>query len=288
MSTRTDDANGKTTRVSFTTFMQLYKEFKDPLGGGDITPDWRHEFPEIVFEDYTDFVNGAALLRGLCKRGIMRHDQYPIDVAVAHARLKLKEAIEAEDWDMARAWLRPGIAHHHSTYNACERDHQEQLGDTAREGRADGLRQSFWCILVQEAIPLLISPRSSPDLQNHMARLALFELDEINKKYRLDRVDLSDDRFGDGTVLEVWMNDLHPHLIHCRPEFMQYEAELRSRSPLPFHFKLALAEGLHSRLGASSNVRLLSSDLVKLILDSDTTQQGARSSALQHLIARRY
>jgi hypothetical protein len=129
----------------------------------------------------------------------------------------------------------------------------------------------FWCLLVGEAIPNLSLPPDQLYLQGFMAFRALRDLEKINRRYPLDKVALSDDRFGDGTVLEVWLKDLSPHLIHLRPEFALYEQALRERSPLPFDARLALAESLHPRLGVHSHLNRLTSELVQMIANSNAT-----------------
>ena len=58
-------------------------------------------------------------------RGLLIHDSsHQFDcvmfTALRHAQHELQTAIEAEEWDAARAWLRPGIAHEYTTYDACE------------------------------------------------------------------------------------------------------------------------------------------------------------------------
>jgi hypothetical protein len=264
--------------ASFTACMQLFKDDSTLIGRN----------PEIAFGDYTDFVHGAAILRGLCRRGELSEGCDLLNTALQHAYRELKKAIEAEDWDAARAWLRPGIAHDHKTYDACERNHPAELGETARQGRADGLREGFWCRMVKETLLFLSSPSTRPSLQEHITFRVLYVLDMLNQEFSLDRVDLSDDRFGDGTVLEVWMNDLHPYLTHRKPEFLQYETELRSRSPLAFNSKLALLEGLHARLGASSNVRLLTDELAQMIVNSSNTTMTYSRRAPTRLIPHDY
>ena len=195
---------------------------------------------------------------------------YPLYVVLDYTRGQLDRAIGAEDWDAARAWLRPGIAYSDRTYNEYEREYPVELGETARQGRADGLRQEFWCLMVKKALPWLRLRSHQPYMEANMTFCVLRQLEQINRKYPLERVALDDDRFGDGTVLEVWLKDLSPHLTHRRPEFAQYESELRARSPLPFDARLALAQGLHSRLGVPSPFNRLTSELVQIIANSDT------------------
>jgi hypothetical protein len=43
---------------------------------------------------------------------------------------------------------------------------------------------------------------------------------------------------------------------------------------MPFDARLALAEGLHARLGASSNVGRLTSELAQMIVNSDAMSRG--------------
>ena len=185
------------------------------------------------------------------------------------AHSQLQDAIEAKEWDAARAWLRPGIAYQASLYDDCERKYPAELGETARQGRADALRQAFWCILVKVSLPWLRSPSPPQD----MIADALRRLNALNGEYPLARVALDDDRFGDGTVLDVWLKDLGPHLTHLHPGFARYEDALRARSPLPFDARLALAQGLHPRLGESSEVRHITDELARMILNSHTARR---------------
>jgi hypothetical protein len=258
--------------VSFVAWVRQFEATVDM--GVDDPRRWSVYVPKIACTDYTDFVNGAAILRGLCRRGKINYRRDPLDEAMTYAQAQLDSAIERKDWGAAKAWLRPGIAYHHKTYDEYERQHPLELGETVRQGRADGLRQEFWCVLVKDAIPKLSWPSAQPYMQEHMAFCALSELEALNRKYPLDKVALEDDRFGDGTVLEVWLRDVGPHLTHLRPEFARYERELRCRSPMPFASRLALAEGLHARLGASSNVSRLTSELAQTIVNSDAMHRG--------------
>jgi hypothetical protein len=262
-------ANGPAT-ISFTAYMRLFKAYSDAHGDVVDWP-WVATAPKFAFEDYADFVNGAAIVRGLCPTVKVWHVDYPLSIAWGHAKRELDRAIEAEDWDAARAWLRPGVAHHYKTYNACEQKYPAQLGETARQGRADGLRETIWRKLVNETRPWLRSDKASPSMQKHIAFHALHELNEMNRRFPLNRVDLRDDRFGDGTVLEVWLKEVHPYLTHRRPEFAIYETELRIRSPMPSNAQLALAQGMHARLGAASSVQLLTDELARMIVNTDTT-----------------
>jgi hypothetical protein len=253
-------------------FIAWAREFETTVDMHEDDPRrWRIFAPKFVCADYTEFVNGAAILRDLYRRGKISYWSRLIGDASHYAKNQLKRAIETEDWDAARAWLRPGIAYHYKTYDKCASEHPVELGQTAREGRADGLRQELWCILVREAIPKLSLPPEQLYMQGYVACHVLRDLEMLNRRYPLDQVALEDDRFGDGTVLEVWLKDLSPHLTHLRNEFALYERELRFRSPLPFDTRLALAEGLHARLGASSNVGRLTSELAQMIVNSDAT-----------------
>jgi hypothetical protein len=87
----------------------------------------------------------------------------------------------------------------------------------------------------------------------------------IDNYFRLNDVDLSDDHFGEGTVLDLWMREIHPYLTHRDPIFMEYEIALRAKTPLSFDAQLALAQGLHARLGAASPVGRLSPELAQMI-----------------------
>ena len=256
--------------ISFTAYMQQFKAYSD-AHENVVPPSWIRAAPKIAFEDYADFVNGAAIVRSLCPTVKVWHGDYPLSIAWEHAKRELDRAIEAEDWDAARAWLRPGVAHHYKTYNACEQNYPAQLGETARQGRADGLRETIWRELVNETRHWLRSDNVGSSMQEHIAFHALFDMIDMNRRFRLDRVDLSDDRFGDGTVLEVWLKEVHPYLTHRHKEFAQYEEELRRRSPLPSDAKLALAQGMHARLGAASSVRHLTDELAQMIVNTDTT-----------------
>ena len=260
--------------VSFTAWMQQFKAFVDTTPDSDrYMHRWSDGAPALFYQDYTDFVHGAAILRGLCREGKLRDRGYPLTMVLTHAKAELDRAIAAEDWDAARAWLRPGIAHEPKTYHACEREHPAELGATARQGRADGMRQWFWCRLVKDVLPWFSLPSHPQGMHEHITFLALFELDELSRKLPLERTALDDDRFGDGTVYEVWLKDLSPHLLHRRPEFERFEDELRARSPLPFDARLALAQGLHSRLGASSDVMRLTSEIAQMVVNSDTARR---------------
>jgi hypothetical protein len=258
--------------VSFVAWMRQYEYTMDM--SWDDPRRYSVYTPKIASTDYTDFVNGAAILRGLCQRGKIDYMVNPLSEAMEYAQAQLDSAIERKDWGAAKAWLRPGIAYRHKTYDEYERQHPLELGETVRQGRADGLRQEFWCVLVKDAIPRLSWPSEQPYMHTHMTFCALRALEALNRKYPLDKVALEDDRFGDGTVLEVWLRDVGPHLTHLRPEFARYERELRSRSSMPFDARLALAEGLHARLGASSNVGRLTSELAQMIVNSDAMSRG--------------
>ena len=238
--------------------------------------DWLAKMPRIKFGDYTDFLNGAAMMCGL-----LTHDSYheydcAMHNAIKHAQRELQKAIVAEDWDAARAWLRPGLALEHTTYDACERDHPEQLGATARQGRADGLRQALQRVIIGPVISELRSSTLDRKAQAELVHSALVGLGSIDSDFRLNGVDLSDDRFGEGTVLDLWMREIHPYLTHRDPIFMEYETALRAKTPLSSDAQLALAQGLHARLGAASPVGRLTPELAQMIGQMSTVANRRR------------
>lgn len=269
---------------TFTTYMQqevqaYWNEHKDLPPMRQITTLYGRQLLPLTVDDYADFQNGAAIIRRLYKEGAasVLCDSKLLDLAEAHASSMVNAAIRAEDWHAARAWLRPGISHQGLTYDHCEAVHPNELGATARKGRADALRDNLWCISQTLLQPQEEEPADfalSPSLSHRLVlRQAAFELRELSKYYPLQHTDLSDNLFGDGTVLDVWMECIHPHLILLLPPlpsksvvFMQqYETELRSRSPMRSEYQRVIAEGLHSRLGAASALRLLPGDLARII-----------------------
>jgi hypothetical protein len=250
--------------MSFAAFVEWYIVYRNTRGSGR-DYDWLAKMPRINFGDYTDFFNGAAMMCGLLTHDSYRQYDCVLFTALKHAQSELQKAIEAEDWDAARAWLRPGIALEHTTYDACERDHPEQLGATARQGRADGLRQALQRGLIRTVISELRSSTLDRKAQAELVTSALLRLDSIDSDFRLNRVDLSDDHFGEGTVLDLWMREIHPYLTHRDPIFMEYETALRAKTPLSFDAQLALAQGLHARLGAASPVGRLTPELAQMI-----------------------
>jgi hypothetical protein len=257
-------AAGGPATMSFAAFMEWYIVYRKTPGSGN-DYDWLAKMPRINFGDYTEFLNGAAMMRGL-----LTHDSYheydcAMHNAIKHAQRELQKAIVAEDWDAARAWLRPGIALEPTTYDACERDNPEQLGATARQGRADDLRQALQRAIIRSVISELRSPTLSRSAQEGLVNSAFARLQNIDRNFRLNHVDLSDNHFGEGTVLDLWMREIHPYLTHRDPIFMEYETALRAKTPLSFNAQLALAQGLHARLGAASLVGRLTPELAQMI-----------------------
>lgn len=250
--------------MSFAAFVEWYIGYRNTRESGP-DYDWLAKMPRIKFEDYTDFLNGTAMMRGLLTHDSSHQFDCVMFTALRHAQHELQTAIEAEDWDAARAWLRPGIAHEYTTYDACERDHPEQLGATARQGRADGLRQALQRGLIRTVISELRSSTLDRKAQVELVTSAFNRLLHIDNYFRLNDVDLSDDHFGEGTVLDLWMREIHPYLTHRDPIFMEYEIALRAKTPLSFDAQLALAQGLHARLGAASPVGRLSPELAQMI-----------------------
>jgi hypothetical protein len=261
--------------MSFAAFVEWYIVHRNTPGSGR-DYDWLAKMPQINFGEYTDFFNGAAMMRGL-----LTHDSYPhydcaLFSATKHAQRELQTAIVAEDWDAARAWLRPGIALEPTTYDACERTNPEQLGATARQGRADGLRQALQRSIIGPVISELRAPTLDRKAQEKLVNSALARLQNLDSNFRLNHVDLSDDRFGEGTVLDLWMREIHPYLTHRDPLFMEYETALRAKTPLSADAQLALAQGLHARLGAASPVGRLTPELAQMIGQMSTMANRRR------------
>jgi hypothetical protein len=263
------------TTMSFAAFMEWYNVYRNAPGSVR-DDDWTAKMPQIHFGDYTEFLNGAALMRGLLAHDSYREYDCALFRATRHAQRELQNAIAAEDWDAARAWLRPGLALEHTTYDACERDHPEHLGATVRRARADGLRQNFQRVLIRPVIKELRSSVLNGREQRRLVNSALARLDSLDSNFRLDGVDLSDDHFGEGTVLDLWMREIHPYLTHRNPIFVEYETALQAKTPLSFNARLALAQGLHPRLGAASLVGQLTPELAQMIGQMSTVTHPRR------------
>ena len=159
--------------------------------------------------NYAAFQAAAAEYRARCRAGTVHWDNSVHGEVQEHAHAQLMAAIAAEDWEAARAWLRPGVAHRASTYNHCERNYPRELGDAVRGGRADAIRESLWCRF-QRDLPLIYRPGNDRPFTEHMIGFVTYTLHEIVRVFPLARTDLSDDLFGDGTVLDVWMETIHP------------------------------------------------------------------------------
>jgi len=258
---------------TFTTYMHeveaYWYEHKNLPKMAIIKTDDGVQWPLSV-DNYDDFQRGAAIIRRLYKldgaAGVLIFSDLLI-FTHQYAYDMLHAAIRAKDWHAARAWLRPGIAYEPSTYNRCEKIHPIELGSTVRKGRADALRENFWCLRHTLLTNRLIA-------RQRLSKGA-FELDQLIKRYPLQEIDLSDDFFGDGTVLDVWMKYIHPHLLSLSSEettpsssmlsMKEYETELRLKSPMLSEYRRVIAEGLHSRLGDSSYIGFMPSDLVRKI-----------------------
>ena len=98
----------------------------------------------------------------------------------------------------------------------------------------------------------------------------------IDNYFRLNDVDLSDDHFGEGTVLDLWMREIHPYLTHRDPIFMEYETALRAKTPLSSDAQLALAQGLHARLGAATPGGRLTPEMAQMIGQMSTVADRRR------------
>lgn len=104
------------------------------------------------------------------------------------------------------------------------------MGATARQGRADGLRQALQRSLIRTVISELRSSTLDRKAQVELVTSAFNCLLHIDNYFRLNDVDLSDDHFDEGTVLDLWMREIHPYLTHRDPIFMEYEIALRAKN----------------------------------------------------------
>ena len=78
--------------------------------------------------------------------------------------------------------------------------------------------------------------------------------------------------------LDLWMREIHPYLTHRDPLFMEYETALRAKTPLSADAQLALAQGLHARLGAASPVGRLTPELAQMIGQISTVANRRRKT----------
>jgi hypothetical protein len=75
-----------------------------------------------------------------------------------------------------------------------DRKYPGELGVTAPKGRADGLRDSFWCMKREMMYSINLSDRVEHGLR------------DVYNWYTLQKKGLDDDTFGAGILSDIWMD----------------------------------------------------------------------------------
>ncbi len=70
--------------MSFAAFVEWYIVYRNTRGSGR-DYDWLAKMPRINFGDYTDFFNGAAMMRGLLTHDSYREYDCALFTALKHA-----------------------------------------------------------------------------------------------------------------------------------------------------------------------------------------------------------